>query len=88
MNIIQIFKKWSLLCAIAVGMSIYCLFYYTPILVPVGEICGPALQGLMPWILFTILYVTFCKIEVKEMRPRTWHIVPVKAWEGGRSRRK
>ena len=75
MNIIQIFKKWSLLCAIAVGMSIYCLFYYTPILVPVGEICGPALQGLMPWILFTILYVTFCKIEVKEMRPRTWHFI-------------
>ena len=35
----------------------------------------PFLQGIMPICLFLILYVTFCKIEVKELRPRAWHFI-------------
>ncbi len=75
MSIVEIFKKWSLLCAIAVGMSGYCIFRFIPFLQPIGDFCGPLLQDVMPWCLFLILYVTFCKIEVKELRPRTWHFI-------------
>ena len=75
MSLVQLFKKWSLLCAIAVGMTVYCIFAYVPALQPVGNVAGPFLQGIMPICLFLILYVTFCKIEVKELRPRTWHFI-------------
>ena len=75
MSLVQLFKKWSLLCAIAVGMTVYCIFAYVPALQPVGNVAGPFLQGIMPICLFLILYVTFCKIEVKELRPRAWHFI-------------
>ncbi len=29
----------------------------------------------MPVVLFALLYVTFCKIEIKEMKPKAWHFV-------------
>lgn len=51
----------------------YLLFAKTPVLQPVGDVAGPLLLSLMPWVLFTLLYVTFCKIEIKEMKPRVWH---------------
>ena len=75
MGIIQLFKKWSLLFAIAVGMTVYCVFRFITPLQGIGSVAGPILQSLMPWCLFLILYVTFCKIEVKELRPRTWHFI-------------
>ena len=36
---------------------------------------GPLFLDIMPVVLFTILYVTFCKIQIKEMKPRTWHFI-------------
>ena len=35
----------------------------------------PKLIHLMPVVLFALLYVTFCKIEIKEMKPQAWHII-------------
>lgn len=35
----------------------------------------PKLVALLPYVIFLILYVTFCKIQVKELRPRTWHFI-------------
>ena len=47
----------------------YLLFANVPFLVPIGDYCGPRLVSLMPVVLFSLLYVTFCKIEIKEMKP-------------------
>lgn len=39
----------------------------------VGDFMGPKLVGLMPYVIFCMLYLTFCKIDMHNFRPRKWH---------------
>lgn len=73
MKIIKFIKQWTLLFAICMGTIIYLLFSRISFLVPIGDVVGPRLVSLMPFVIFTMLYVTFCKIKLDEFRPRTWH---------------
>ncbi len=73
MRIIKFIKQWTLLFAICAGTIIYLLFSRISFLLPIGDVVGPRLVSLMPFIIFTMLYVTFCKIKLDEFRPRTWH---------------
>ena len=73
MNIVQFFRKFSLPSSLAIGTVGYLLFAKVPILEPIGDVAGPLLQSLLPIVLFSLLYVTFCKIQIKEMKPRVWH---------------
>lgn len=75
MHIMSFFKKWSLPCSLAFGTVVYLLFANVPVLEPIGTVAGPNAIQLMPAILFTLLYVTFCKIEIKEMKPQLWHFL-------------
>lgn len=75
MRIWSFFRKFALPCAMLTGASGYLIFAEVPMLESVGDVVGPWLLQLMPWVLFTLLYVTFCKIEIKEMRPRKWHFL-------------
>lgn len=68
-------KNWTLLCSLIVGSVVYLLFSEIAALQPIGDFVGPKLVGLMPYIIFCILYVTFCKIQVHNLRPRTWHFI-------------
>ena len=72
---ISFFKRFSLPVSLLVGIVFYLMFSRIDILVPVGDVAGPVLLDIMPVVLFTILYVTFCKIQIKEMKPRTWHFI-------------
>ncbi len=72
---ISFFKRFSLPVSLLVGIVFYLMFSRIEILVPVGDVAGPLLLDIMPVVLFTILYVTFCKIQIKEMKPRTWHFI-------------
>ena len=73
MNIVKFFRKFSLPSSLAIGTVGYLLFAKVPILEPIGDVAGPILQSLLPIVLFSLLYVTFCKIQIKEMKPRVWH---------------
>ncbi len=75
MKALTFLKRWSLLVAISFGMVVYLLFANIPVLQPVGNTVGPMLMDGVPCVLFALLYVTFCKIDVSEMRPQVWHFV-------------
>ena len=62
-------------CSLVMGALGYLIFANVPFLVPIGDYCGPRLVSLMPVVLFSLLYVTFCKIEIKEMKPKAWHFI-------------
>ena len=55
------------------GITSYMVFANVPFLVSVGDVVGPFLVDILPVVLFMLLYVTFCKIQIKDMRPRPWH---------------
>lgn len=73
MGIVKFIKDWSLIVSLCVGTIVYLLFSNIPILVPVGDVAGPLFVDLMPIVLFVLLYVTFCKIQISDLRPRAWH---------------
>lgn len=55
------------------GACVYTLFTAVSPLVPVGEAVGPYILDILPVVIFVMLYVTFCKIQTDDLRPRVWH---------------
>ena len=74
-RIITFVKQWTLLCSLIVGTVIYLLFSRISFLMPIGDFMGPKLTEVMPAVIFCILYVTFCKIQIHDLKPRTWHFI-------------
>ena len=75
MGLWKFFREFALPCSLVLGAVVYLIFANVPFLEPFGEAVGPHVVRLMPVVLFCLLYVTFCKIEIKEMKPKTWHFV-------------
>jgi len=75
MGLWRFFRKFSLPCSLVIGAVVYLVFANVSFLEPVGDAVGPHLVSLMPVVLFALLYVTFCKIEIKEMKPQAWHFI-------------
>ena len=75
MKVFSFFSKFALPCSLVLGALGYLIFANVPFLQPLGDAVGPRLVELMPVVLFALLYVTFCKIEIKEMKPKAWHFV-------------
>ena len=67
-------KEWMLPIAMLTGASVYLLYHYMP--EPVHRL-GPFLQGtvgvVQPLLIFSMLFLTFCRIEPRELRPHRWH---------------
>ena len=73
MKLLAFLKQWTLLVALAVGSIVYLLFSEIPFLKPIGDFAGPKLVELLPVVIFIMLYMTFCKIDMHNFKPRTWH---------------
>ncbi len=75
MSLKKLFKRYSLLVSIVVGTVGYFLFARVPLLNMVGDCVSPFLIGSLPWVMGALLYVTFCKISLRELRPKRWHFI-------------
>lgn len=58
-----------------VGAILYEVFAHVECLSVVSDNVGPLLPDWLPVGLFLLLYFTFCKIKISELKPRTWHFV-------------
>ena len=74
MDIKKTIKDWMLPIAMVTGSSIYLLYHVMP--EPVHK-AGPYLEGivsvLQPLLIFIMLFLTFCRIEPKDLKPHRWH---------------
>ena len=75
MNIIAFLKKWTLPSGLIIGAVVYLLFSRIAPLQPIGNVAGPFLVKLLPVVIFVMLYITFCKIQLGDLRPRAWHFI-------------
>ena len=73
-NIKKVIKDWMLPIAMIAGASIYLLYHVMP--EPVHR-AGPFLNRtvgiIQPLLIFAMLFLTFCRIEPKELKPHRWH---------------
>ena len=74
-RISYIARRNALMVAMLVGAAGYEAFAHIRCLEPFGEAATPYLPKWLPYGLFLLLYFTFCKIKISELRPRTWHFV-------------
>lgn len=74
MDIKKTIKDWMLPIAMVTGASIYLLYHALP--EPLHG-AGPFLSGLVsflqPLLIFAMLFLTFCRIEPKDLKPHRWH---------------
>ena len=74
MKLKQFIKDWTLPVAIAVGTVVYLLFYYVPFLDGTGETLGEVVDAIFPFMVFSTLFSTYCRIDFHQMRPHRWHV--------------
>ncbi len=70
---IEFIKEWTLPVAMATGAVFYFLFAFVPALDKAGDDLSPIMHVLLPCFIFAVLYVTFCHVHLKGLKPVRWH---------------
>lgn len=74
MSLKRIIRKWMLPIAMVMGASVYVIYHFLP--APVHRL-GPFLQEtvavMQPLLIFSMLFLTFCTIEPRDLKPHRWH---------------
>ena len=59
--------------AMTTGASIYLIYSAVPCLHRFGSFLSGLVSALQPLCIFTMLFLTFCRIEPKDLKPHRWH---------------
>ena len=71
---LKFIKNWTLPIAMVVGTLTYLVFSKWEFLSPAKPFINSFVSGIMPWLIFAQLLFTFCRIDMKELRPKRWHL--------------
>jgi BASS family bile acid:Na+ symporter len=72
--IIQFVKEWTLPVAMGLGAVLYLVFAFVPALDGAALFFSPLMDAILPVFMFLVLFVTFCKVDFRQMRPVWWHL--------------
>lgn len=70
----QILRDWSLPIVMLAGVVMYLLYANIPFFRGTGHIASAIVSVLQPLLIFSMLFVTFCKVRLKELKPSRWHL--------------
>ena len=73
MKIIRFLKDWTLPIAMCAGAAAYFVYTGIPALAPTKPYVARLVAILQPALIFAMLFITFCKVDPKELRPCRWH---------------
>ena len=59
--------------AMGIGALVYLVFAFVPQLDAAACFFAPICDAIMPLFMFLILFVTFCKVDFRALRPVAWH---------------
>jgi len=74
MKIITFIKDWTLIIAILSGIIGYFIYEALPLSREAHLFTGHLVSILQPMLIFAMLFLTFCKINPRELRLRKWHM--------------
>ncbi len=73
MNVQKIIKDWMLPISMVTGASLYLLYHEITPLHVAGPFLSDAVAVIQPFLIFAMLFLTFCRIEPKDLKPHRWH---------------
>ncbi len=71
--LLRFIKNWTLPLAMCAGTLIYFLFAEFSFLDSLKPCVNSLVDILTPFLIFAQLLLTFCKIEIHELKPKAWH---------------
>lgn len=72
MRLVQFLKTWMLPIAMVVGVVSYYVYVSIPALDGTHVVVNRVIGYVQPALLFCMLFVSFCRMSVRELRPRAW----------------
>ncbi|MCF0173134.1 MAG: transporter [Bacteroidales bacterium] len=71
---VKFLKDWSLPISMMVGVAAYFIFAALPLEAQSRKCVADAVAVIQPMLLFFILYLSFCKVDPRELRIKRWHL--------------
>lgn len=71
---IRFVKNWTLPISMITGVLAYFAFVNVPLFDSVRPYANDIVGVVQPVLIFSMLFLTFCKIAPGELRPRRWHL--------------
>lgn len=71
--LVRFIKNWTLPLAMLAGTLGYFFFAEIPAVAPAKPYVNRLVAFLTPSLIFAQLLLTFCKVEVRELKPKSWH---------------
>lgn len=69
----QFIKDWTLIISILTGIASYFLYVNLPFLDGTHVFVNEAIAIIQPALIFVMLFLTFCRVDPRELRLRRWH---------------
>ena len=73
-SMIHFIKNWTLPIAMLSGVAGYFIYVNIPFLAPTRPFVNRAVDFLQPVLIFLMLFLSFCKISLHDLRPCRWHL--------------
>ena len=74
MTILRFIKNWTLPIAMLMGVVLYFVYVNIPFLAPTKPFVEQAVSFIQPVLIFAMLFLSFCKVNVSELKPCRWHL--------------
>lgn len=71
-NIIRFVKNWMLPIAMLTGVAAYYIYVNIPALDGTHAAVNRLISYVQPVLLFCMLFVSFCRMSIRELKPRAW----------------
>ena len=73
-GIIHFIKNWTLPIAMLAGVAGYFIYVNLPFLAPTRPFVNRAVDFLQPLLIFMMLFLSFCRVSLHDLRPCRWHL--------------
>jgi len=74
LSLIRFLKNWTLPLSMVTGILAYFIYVNVPFFAPTHRYANDVVGVVQPVLIFSMLFLTFCKIAPGELRFRRWHL--------------